>query len=180
MPLQYSIAHLLNEITKTCNISYSKCVPSNGNMVLGENSVWFYPTLHRYPIQFRGCHSDKKARNPAARERKLNSVTFYRHDRASSWQHFYLLTLQLPWHAEVHKMIFLLHCACTDQWYHFCTLGSLYHSILLYTHMQLLKQLAWTGRWPHPIVHFIYSIMLLIWRSTRLKNLPHLLSKWLL
>jgi len=129
MPLQYSIAHLLNEITKTCNISYSKCVPSNGNMVLGENSVWFYPTLHRYPIQFRCCHSDKKARNPAARERKLNSVTFYRHDRASSWQHFYLLTLQLPWHAEVHKMIFyyIAHALISDiifaLWAHYITVS---------------------------------------------------------
>lgn len=93
---------------------------------------------------------------------------------------FYLLMLQLPWHAELHKMIFTTLCM------HWSVISFLHSGLTisqyptLHTHMQLLKQLAWTGRWLHPIVHFIYSIMLLIWRSTGLKNLPHLLSKWLL
>lgn len=135
----YGTAHLLNEITKTCHISLST------HMLLQTES-WscrrtvFYPTLHRYPINLRCCHSDKKARNPAARERAEFSGILH------TWSCIFIQAFLLA------DAAFTLTCRTSRC--DFCAYidldfteiicgGPLYHSRLLYTHI-----CSYSGSWP--------------------------------
>lgn len=156
MLLLYNTPHLLNEKTKTCHISLSKCV-------FLQRETWscrrtlFDSTQHCIGTQLTlGVAIATRRLEILLPYGELNSVTFYRHDRASSSQQFYLLTLQLPWHAELLNMTLLLYCAaridldiCAVCFKRAC------YSTGYTRHTNALGQI----RWPH---HFIYSIMVLI------------------